>query len=48
MLDHIGILLVLVVRPISLNDTINAVNCTGDPICGDEFRQVTLREYDQL
>ena len=40
MLDHIGVLLVLIVRAVGLDDAVDAVDGTGDTIGGDEFGEV--------
>jgi hypothetical protein len=45
LLDDVVVLLVLVVRAICLDDALHAVNRAGNPISGNEFRQVpSLRE----
>jgi len=41
LLDHVGILLILVVRAIGLNDVINPVNGTGDTVGGYKFGEIT-------
>lgn len=40
LLDHVCVLLVLVVRPIGLDDLVDAVDGAGYAVCGDELRQV--------
>ena len=40
MLDHIGVLLVLIVRAVGLDDAVDAVDGTGDTIGGDELGEV--------
>ena len=42
MLHHIGILLVLVIRPVRLDNPIDSVNRTGDTIASNEFRQIPV------
>ena len=39
-LDHIGVLLVLIVRAVGLDDAVDAVDGAGDAIGGDEFGEV--------
>ncbi len=39
-LDHVGILAVLVVRPVGLDDLVDAVDGAGDAVCGDEFGEI--------
>ncbi len=41
LLDHVGILLILVVRAIGFNDVINPVNGTGDTAGGYKFGEIT-------
>ena len=37
LLDHVGILLVLVVWPVGFYDLVDAVDGAGYAVCGDEF-----------
>lgn len=41
LLDHVGILLILIVRAVSLNDVIYAVNGTGYAVGGYKFGKIT-------
>jgi len=41
LLDDVGILLVLVVRAIGLNDVVNTVNGTRDAVGGYKFGEIT-------
>lgn len=40
LLDDVGVLLVLVVGPVGLDDLVDAVDGAGDAVGGDEFREV--------
>lgn len=40
LLDHVRVLLVLVVRPVRLDDLVDAVDGAGYAVCGYEFGQV--------
>lgn len=40
MLDHVGILLVLVIWPVGLDDTVDSVDRACDPVAGDELGQI--------
>lgn len=40
MLDQISILLVLVVRPVRLNDSIHSVDGARDTVAGDKLGQI--------
>jgi hypothetical protein len=42
MLDHIGILFVLVVRPGRLNDALDSVYRARDPIASNKFGKVPM------
>lgn len=42
MLHHIRILLVLVIRPVRLDNPIHAVNRASNAVAGDELGQVTV------
>lgn len=42
-LNHIGILLVLVIGTIRLNDTVDAVDSAGNTVVGNEFGKVTVK-----
>ena len=42
MLHHIGILLVLVVRSVGLDDTVDSVNRACDPVAGNELGQIPV------
>lgn len=39
-LDHVRVLLVLIVGPVGLDNPVDPVNRAGNPVAGDEFRQV--------
>ena len=41
MLDHIGVLLILIIRPVRLDDAVDAVDGAGDAVCGDEFGEIS-------
>lgn len=42
LLDHVVVLLVLVIRPVRLNDTPDAVHCTRDTVRRNELREVPV------
>lgn len=42
LLHHIGILLVLVVRPIRLNNPVDSINGAGDAVAGNELGQIPV------
>ena len=42
-LNHVGILLVLVVGAIRLNDTVDTVDGAGNTVVGNEFGKVTVK-----
>ena len=41
LLDHVGVLLVLVIGPVRFYDLVDAVDGAGYAVCGDEFGQIT-------
>ena len=42
LLDDVGILLVLVIRAVGLDDAVDAVDGAWDAVCGDEFGEVAV------
>ena len=40
MLDHISVLLILIIRPVRLDDAVDAVDGAGDAVRGDEFGEI--------
>lgn len=44
MFHNVGVLLVLVIRSVGLDDTIDAVNCAGNAVAGNELGQITKVE----
>ena len=48
LLDHVGVLLVLVIGPVRFYDLVDAVDGAGYAVCGDEFGQITVNRVSQL
>lgn len=44
MLDDVGVLLVLVVRAVRLDDAVDAVDGAGDAVCCDELGEVAVKQ----
>jgi hypothetical protein len=40
LLQDVGVLLILVVRPVRLNNALNAINGAGDAVGGNEFGEI--------
>lgn len=45
--DKVGVLLVLIVRSVCLDDAIDAVNCARDALGCDELGEITARPNQQ-
>lgn len=45
MLDHISVLLILIIRPVRLDDAVDAVDGAGDAVRGDEFGEIAWNEH---
>ena len=48
LLDHVGVLLVLVIGTVRFYDLVDAVDGAGYAVCGDEFGQITVNRVGQL
>ena len=42
LLDHIRVLLILIIRAVRLNNAVDTIDRTGDPVSGDEFSEIPV------